>query len=147
MNKTSSTATDNEIGVDILIIGAGPAGLYGAYYAGFRGLSVAVIDALAEPGGQVSAMYPEKAILDIAGFPSVKGRNLIEGLMAQAGPFDPVYLLGMQARELSHDDDGRVRITTSTGQVVVAGAVVITGGIGTFTRVRWRRVRSSWIGG
>ena len=73
MNKTSSTATDNEIGVDILIIGAGPAGLYGAYYAGFRGLSVAVIDALAEPGGQVSAMYPEKAILDIAGFPSVKG--------------------------------------------------------------------------
>lgn len=97
MNKTSSTATDNEIGVDILIIGAGPpAGLYGAYYAGFRGLSVAVIDALAEPGGQVSAMYPEKAILDIAGFPSVKGRNLIEGLMAQAAPFDPVYLLGMQ---------------------------------------------------
>ncbi|MCY4672016.1 MAG: NAD(P)/FAD-dependent oxidoreductase, partial [Rhodococcus sp.] len=86
MNKTSSTATDNEIGVDILIIGAGPAGLYGAYYAGFRGLSVAVIDALAEPGGQVSAMYPEKAILDIAGFPSVKGRNLIEGLMAQAAP-------------------------------------------------------------
>lgn len=133
VKTTSPTATDNEIGVDILIIGAGPAGLYGAYYAGFRGLSVAVIDALVEPGGQVSAMYPEKAILDIAGFPSVKGRNLIEGLMAQAAPFDPVYLLGMQARELSHDDDGRVRIITSAGQVVVAGAVVITGGIGTFT--------------
>lgn len=55
--------------VDLVIIGAGPSGLYGAYYAGFRGMSVAVIDSLPEPGGQISALYPEKDIFDIAGFP------------------------------------------------------------------------------
>ena len=60
---------------DILIIGAGPTGLFAAYYAGFRGHRVAVVDSLPELGGQITAMYPEKAILDVAGFPSVKGRD------------------------------------------------------------------------
>ena len=59
--------------VDIAIVGAGPTGLYAAYYAGFRGLSTAIIDALPEPGGQVTAMYPEKAIFDVAGFPGHQG--------------------------------------------------------------------------
>ena len=63
-----------EVEADLLIVGAGPTGLYGAYYAGFRGLSVAVVDSLPELGGQVSALYPEKAILDVAGFPAIKGR-------------------------------------------------------------------------
>jgi thioredoxin reductase (NADPH) len=67
---------------DVLIIGAGPTGLYAAYYAGFRGLRVAVVDSLPELGGQVTAMYPEKAILDVAGFPHVKGKELVEGLVA-----------------------------------------------------------------
>jgi len=58
--------------VDILIIGAGPAGLYGAYYAGFRGMSVGLMDSLEEPGGQITAMYPEKAILMLVGFPPSK---------------------------------------------------------------------------
>ncbi|PZM96302.1 MAG: ferredoxin--NADP(+) reductase, partial [Actinobacteria bacterium] len=70
--------------VDIAIIGAGPAGLFAAYYAGFRGLSVTVIDALPEAGGQVTAMYPEKVIYDIAGLPAIKGRDLIANLVAQA---------------------------------------------------------------
>lgn len=133
MNASLNASTGTDLDVDILIIGAGPAGLYGAYYAGFRGLRVAVLDALSEPGGQVSAMYPEKAILDIAGFPSVKGRDLVNGLLAQAAPFDPAYLLGEQARSLEHAEDGRVVIGTSKGRTVTAGAVVITGGIGTFT--------------
>ena len=64
------------------------------YYAGFRGLSVAVIDALPEPGGQVTAMYPEKAIFDVAGFPTIKGRDLVANLVVQAGTFDPTYVLG-----------------------------------------------------
>lgn len=131
MNASSNISTELE--VDILIIGAGPAGLYGAYYAGFRGLRVAVLDALSEPGGQVSAMYPEKAILDIAGFPSVKGRDLIDGLLEQAAPYDPQYLLGEQAQTVAHDADGRVIVGTSKGRTVTAGAVIITGGIGTFT--------------
>ncbi|MEN3360097.1 MAG: ferredoxin/flavodoxin---NADP+ reductase, partial [Mycobacteriales bacterium] len=60
------------ITVDLLIVGAGPAGLYGAYYAGFRGLRTAVVDSLPEPGGQVTALYPEKMIFDVAGFPAIR---------------------------------------------------------------------------
>ena len=133
MNESPLLSTATELDVDILVVGAGPAGLYGAYYAGFRGLRVAVLDALAEPGGQVSAMYPEKSILDIAGFPSVRGRDLIDGLLAQAAPFDPIYLLGEQALSLSHDASGNAVVATSKGRTITAGAVVLTGGIGTFT--------------
>lgn len=74
---------------DLLIVGAGPAGLYGAYYAGFRELKVAVVDSLPELGGQVTAMYPEKAILDVAGFPTIKGRELVANLVAQAATAKP----------------------------------------------------------
>ena len=91
--------------VDLLIIGAGPTGLYAAYYAGFRGLSVGVVDSLPELGGQITAMYPEKAILDVAGFPSVKGRDLVEGLVAQAATAKPDYVLERTARGLEHRDD------------------------------------------
>lgn len=133
MNELPNAPAGTGLEVDILVVGAGPAGLFAAYYAGFRGLRVAVLDALSEPGGQVSAMYPEKAILDIAGFPSVKGRDLIDRLLDQAAPYDPAYLLGEQARTITHAADGRAVIGTSAGRRVTAGAVVITGGIGTFT--------------
>ena len=66
-----TTATLNQ--VDVLIVGAGPVGLFGAYYAGVRTLSTAVLDSLEEPGGQITAMYPEKAIFDVAGFPADQG--------------------------------------------------------------------------
>ena len=66
---------------DLVIIGAGPTGLFAAYYAGFRGLSMAVVDSLPEPGGQVTAMYPEKMIYDVGGFAEVRGRDLVEGLV------------------------------------------------------------------
>ncbi|UTT66810.1 NAD(P)/FAD-dependent oxidoreductase [Janibacter sp. CX7] len=123
--------------VDLLIVGAGPVGLFGAYYAGVRGLRTAVVDSLSQVGGQVSAMYPEKQIFDIAGFPAVSGRQLIANLVEQAAPYDPVYLLGQEAQELERttDDQGRERlvVTTSTGDRVEAGAIVVTGGIGTFS--------------
>jgi thioredoxin reductase (NADPH) len=82
------------VDVDLLIVGAGPVGLFGAYYAGVRGLRVAVVDSLSQVGGQVSAMYPEKQIFDIAGFTAISGRQLISNLVAQAAPYEPVYLLG-----------------------------------------------------
>src|SRR5439155_25922647 len=85
------------VDVDVLIVGAGPAGLYAAYYAGFRGLSVAIVDGLSEAGGQITALYPEKMIFDIAGFPAVRGKDLVENLVNQAAPFEPSYLLGEQA--------------------------------------------------
>jgi thioredoxin reductase (NADPH) len=117
---------------DIAVIGAGPAGLFAAYYAGFRGLSVAVIDSLPELGGQVTAMYPEKQILDVAGFPSVKGRELVEGLVEQANTADPAYLLDRTATDLSSSDDD-VTITLEDGTTVTAKALLITAGIGKFS--------------
>jgi len=118
--------------VDVLIVGAGPVGLYGAYYAGVRGLSVAVVDSLSQVGGQVTAMYPEKDIYDIAALPVVSGRDLISGLVAQAGQYDPTYLLGQEAQALAREGD-RMVVSTSDGTTVVCGAVIVTGGIGTFT--------------
>ncbi len=119
--------------VDIAIIGAGPAGLYAAYYAGFRGLSMEVIDSLPEPGGQVEALYPEKLIYDVAGFPEIKGKDLVENLVEQADQYDPTYLLNHRAEDLEKQADGSIVIRTSKGAEVHCKAVLITGGIGTFT--------------
>ena len=118
--------------VDLLIVGAGPVGLFGAYYAGVRTMKTAVLDSLEEPGGQITAMYPEKAIFDVAGFPAIRGRELVEQLVAQAAPFDPVYVLGHQAVGLERGD-GTFAVTTSEGVRIETRAIVITGGIGTFT--------------
>ena len=117
---------------DLLIIGAGPAGLYAAYYAGFRGMSVAVMDSLPEAGGQVAALYPEKMILDVAGFPAIKGQDLIDNLVEQAGTFNPCYYLGHRAEDLISADH-HVDVTTHKGTTIRTKAVLITGGIGTFT--------------
>ena len=118
--------------VDILIIGAGPAGLYGSYYAGFRGMSVALMDSLEEPGGQITAMYPEKAIFDVGGFSSIKGRDLINNLLTQAKPSNPKFLLNQTATTLKQNADKSLTIT-SEKETVNAKAVIITGGIGRFT--------------
>jgi thioredoxin reductase (NADPH) len=118
--------------IDLLVVGAGPCGLYAAYYAGFRGLSIAVVDALPDPGGQITALYPEKVIFDVAGFPAVRGKDLVENLVRQAAPFSPRYFLGEQAIGYEHVDD-RALITCASGLQISAGAVVVTGGIGTFT--------------
>jgi thioredoxin reductase (NADPH) len=125
--------TENQnVAVDLLIIGAGPTGLYSAYYAGFRGMTVAVIESLPELGGQITAMYPEKMIFDVAGFPTIKGQHLVDGLVAQAAAAKPRYLLQERAEEL-HADDEQVTVTTHTGRTVTARAVIIAGGIGTFS--------------
>jgi thioredoxin reductase len=129
---------------DVLIIGAGPTGLFAAYYAGFRGHRVAVVDSLPELGGQITAMYPEKQILDVAGFPTVKGRDLVDGLVAQAATADPHYLLDRTAATLTHDDDG-VTVGLDDGTEVRAGAVLITAGIGKFSP-RPLPAQGDWLG-
>ncbi len=129
----------SNVDVDLLVVGAGPAGLYAAYYAGFRGLRTAVVDSLPEPGGQVTALYPEKQIYDIAGMPAVKGRDLVAGLVAQAARFTPHYVLGERAESLTAVDGGpprdgeRLLVTTDRGTRISTGTIVVTGGIGTFT--------------
>lgn len=117
--------------VDVVVIGAGPVGLYAAYYAGFRGMSVAIIDSLPEPGGQCSALYPEKELFDIAGFPAIKGQALVDGLVAQAQKAHPLWLLGERAEKLETSATG-VEIATDRGTIVSAKGLVIAGGIGNF---------------
>jgi thioredoxin reductase len=117
---------------DLLIVGAGPTGLYAAYYAGFRGLSVTVVDSLAELGGQITALYPNKSIFDVAGFPSITGKDLVAGLVAQVAPFSPTYLFGDTCTSYEHVGDAVV-VGTSSGTAIRAKAVIVTGGIGTFT--------------
>ena len=117
---------------DLLVIGAGPTGLFATYYAGFRGLRVAVVDSLPELGGQITAMYPEKQILDVAGFPTIKGRDLVEGLVAQAGTAHPEYFLDRTATSLRHDGDS-VTVGLEDGTEIRAGAVLVTAGIGKFS--------------
>jgi thioredoxin reductase (NADPH) len=117
---------------DLAIIGAGPTGLFAAYYSGFRDLRVAVIDSLPELGGQVTAMYPEKQILDVAGFPSVKGRDLVDALVEQANTARPEYLLDRTASGLESTEDD-VTITLDDGSTVTAKALLITAGIGKFS--------------
>ena len=117
---------------DLLVIGAGPTGLFATYYAGFRGLRVAVVDSLPELGGQITAMYPEKQILDVAGFPTVKGRDLVDGLVAQASTAHPDYFLDRTATSLSQDADS-VTVGLDDGTEIRAGAVLVTAGIGKFS--------------
>ncbi len=132
------------VDVDLLIVGAGPTGLYAAYYAGFRGHRIAVVDSLPELGGQVTAMYPEKQIFDVAGFPSVKGRDLVAGLVEQANSASPTYLLDRSATTLESDAEG-VTVGLDDGTVVRAGAVIITAGIGKFSP-RALPAGGDWVG-
>jgi ferredoxin/flavodoxin---NADP+ reductase len=118
--------------VDLLIVGAGPTGLFAAYYAGFRDLSTAIVDSLPEPGGQVTAMYPEKMIFDVAGFPAIRGRDLVAALVEQTGQWKPTYLLGRKASTLTPNADG-FEVGLGDGSVVHAGAILITAGMGEFT--------------
>lgn len=133
-----------EYDIDLLIIGAGPSGLFAAYYAGFRELSVALVDSLPEPGGQVTAMYPEKMIFDVAGFPAIRGRDLVTALVEQAAQAKPLYLLGRQARDLAEVGDKFV-VTLADGTSVRAGSILITAGIGEF-RPRPLPAGDGWLG-
>jgi thioredoxin reductase (NADPH) len=121
-----------QINSDLLIVGAGPSGIYAAYYAGFRGLSTVVIDSLEEAGGQITAMYPEKLIFDVAGFPAVKGKDLINELIKQASTYNPTYILGETANELIKNSDGSFTVKSESHEINIR-AIIITGGIGKFT--------------
>lgn len=130
---------------DVAIIGAGPTGLYAAYYAGFRGFSVAIIDHLSEPGGQISAMYPEKDIFDVAGMPVIKGRDLVSALVAQAQQFSPSFFLDQEAVTLTTNPESGISITTNQDLTIRAKVAIITGGIGSFTP-RPLPLGQEWIG-
>ena len=133
-----------DVDTDVLIVGAGPTGLYAAYYAGFRGLRVAVVDSLPALGGQITAMYPEKAILDVAGFPDILGRELVAGLVAQAATAEPTYLLDRTAATFEEREDAVV-VGLDDGTTVTAKAMIITAGIGKFAP-RPLAAGTEWVG-
>lgn len=117
---------------DVAIIGAGPVGLFAVFEAGMLGLRCHVLDALSAVGGQCVALYPEKPIYDIPGYPEIESQTLIDRLAEQAAPFDPVYHLGHPVTGLTAIEGNRWRVTNSAGVVVDAGAVIIAAGVGAF---------------
>lgn len=116
---------------DVIIIGAGPVGLFAIFECGMLKLSCHVIDALDVPGGQCAALYPEKPIYDIPALPCVTGQELVDNLLKQASPFHPVFHLNQQVQTVQKTDLG-FRVKTSIGTVLEAKAILIAAGVGAF---------------
>ncbi len=116
---------------DINIIGGGPTGLFAAFYAGMRGATVRIVDSLPELGGQLMALYPEKYIYDVGGFPRILGRDLVRNLVEQGTQFDPEIHLEEEVRELAREEDG-FTLVTDRGRYR-SRAVIIAAGKGAFS--------------
>ena len=121
-----------KIETDILIIGAGPVGLFAVFEAGLLGLKCHIIDALAKPGGQCAEIYPKKPIYDIPGMPEVMAGDLIDNLLEQIKPFSPGYTLGERAEKLIKNEDGSFDVVTNMNKVHNAKVIAIAGGLGSF---------------
>lgn len=128
---TDSTPASAHAVTDVVIIGAGPVGLFAVFECGMLKMRCHVIDSLPETGGQCRALYPEKPIYDIPACPRIDGGELIDRLEAQAAPFAPVYHLGQQVVAYRREGDWHL-VTTSTGNVIAARAVMIAAGAGAF---------------
>ncbi|HTO36370.1 MAG TPA: NAD(P)/FAD-dependent oxidoreductase [Flavobacterium sp.] len=120
------------IQTDILIIGAGPTGLFAVFEAGLLKLKCHLIDALPQPGGQLAELYPKKPIYDIPGYPEVLAGDLVNNLMEQIKQFQPGFTLGETAETIQKLDDGTFIVTTNKGTEHHAKAIAIAGGLGTF---------------
>jgi thioredoxin reductase (NADPH) len=120
------------IETDILIIGAGPTGLFTVFEAGLLKLKCHIIDGLPQPGGQLSELYPKKPIFDIPGFPSVLAGDLVTNLMEQIKQFQPGFTLNEVAETIDHLEDGTFIVTTNKGTKHHANSVAIAGGLGSF---------------
>lgn len=117
---------------DIVIIGAGPVGLFAVFEAGMLKMKAHVVDALDVIGGQCSALYPEKPIYDIPAHPAILAQDLIENLTAQAAPFAPTYHLGQTVETVQKQADGSFQITTSKDITINCKAIIIAAGCGAF---------------
>ena len=120
------------IQTDLLIIGAGPVGLFTVFEAGLLKMRCHLIDALPMAGGQLTEIYPKKPIYDIPGYPSVLAGDLIDKLLEQIAPFNPGFTLGERAESLEKQDDGSFILTTNKGTQIKAPVIAIAGGLGCF---------------
>ncbi|MBA3534399.1 MAG: NAD(P)/FAD-dependent oxidoreductase [Ardenticatenales bacterium] len=124
---------------DVTILGAGPTGLFGVFYAGMREMKTKIIEALPEMGGQLTVLYPEKFIFDVAGFPKVLAKDLVQRLVQQAEQWDPQICLdervvGLEyVREASEGVPPIIKLTSDKGQTHLTHTLVITAGIGAFS--------------
>ncbi len=121
----------NLVECDVAIVGAGPVGLFAIFECGMLKMTTCVIDALDSVGGQCAALYPDKPIYDIPGFPRVDGQDLVDRLAEQAAPFHPNYRLRQRVETAERHQDGW-RLTTSAGTRIEAKAMIIAGGAGAF---------------
>ena len=120
------------IETNILIIGAGPVGLFTVFEAGLLKLKCHLIDSLPEPGGQLKEIYPKKPIYDIPGFPSILAGELVDNLMDQIKPFNPTFTLGERAESIEKQEDGSFLVTSNKGTVIKANVIAIAAGLGCF---------------
>lgn len=117
---------------DITVIGGGPTGLFTAFYGGMRQAKVKIIESLPQLGGQLSALYPEKYIYDVAGFPKIRAQELINNLIKQAGLFNPTVCLEESVEQLERQTDGIIKLFTDRGRTHFSRTVIITAGNGPF---------------
>ena len=115
---------------DVTIIGAGPVGLFSVFELGMLGIRCHVVDVLEEPGGQCTALYPEKPIYDIPGFPEIAANELIDRLSEQIAPFHPTFDLGQQVTAINNHNGPAWAVSTSEGKTINSTAILIAAGVG-----------------
>jgi len=125
-------STTSPLPAEVVIVGAGPVGLFQIFELGLLGISAHIIDSLPQVGGQCTELYPEKPIYDIPALPVCGAQELIDRLMEQSKPFNATFHLGQEVTELAIQDDGKILVGTSAGTRLLAGAVVIAAGVGSF---------------
>jgi thioredoxin reductase (NADPH) len=130
MNDASPIASTVE--TDVVIVGAGPVGLFAVFELGLLDIKCALVDILDKPGGQCAELYPEKPIYDIPGYPLITGQGLVEKLLEQIAPFKPSFHLGQMVEALSREADGRFRLITDAGTTFLCKVVVVAAGGGSF---------------
>ena len=132
MTQTSPGAAAPPVTAEVVIIGAGPCGLFQVFELGLLGISAHLVDSLAHPGGQCAELYPDKPIYDIPALPVCGAQELVDRLLQQIKPFKPQFHLGQEMVEFAPREAGRFHLRTAAGLTFDAGAVVIAAGVGSF---------------
>ena len=137
MQISKTTAMSMTVQTDVVIIGAGPVGLFQVFELGLLGIQAHVIEALDKPGGQCAELYPDKPIYDIPALPVIGAQQLVDNLMEQSRAFDPVFHYGERVQFLEREmTSGRWHLKTDRGNEFLAHAVIIAGGVGAFEPVQ-----------